>query len=403
MKIIYLTIYFFLALSKSIYSQDNNSRIEWKIGSRPSEISLNQFVHFISKIKLDFPQQYSHPYIQNGWNFCKDTLFTEALIQFNMGFNSKNSNVDLLWGKGLAFAGLKNYDSSLTYLWSAYNLNVDNIYLIMSIGNIYEQMDLESKDFGKSKYLDSALEVYKNAFLLYPKYDYLFYCWGRALSAKGDFSESINKFNYAKILGYKVENDVIMRFADAGKKFLEASIIAELSGFNSRLDLLIYINVEEQNMFVSRNNSIVKAFRVSTGKTGSEYGAKMGTNQTPLGIHKIVDKIGDGAEFGSIFKSRRNTGRIAPIVKDSAGLLSKLHDYVLTRVFIIDGLEDGINKGRDMNGKLVDSKARCIYIHGTNNELMLGTPVSYGCIRMFNDDAIELFNLVPIGTYVIIE
>lgn len=56
-----------------------------------------------------------------------------------------------------------------------------------------------------------------------------------------------------------------------------------------------------------------------------------------------------------------------------------------------------------MNGKLVDSKARCIYIHGTNNELMLGTPVSYGCIRMFNDDAIELFNLVPIGTYVIIE
>ena len=114
----------------------------------------------------------------------------------------------------------------------------------------------------------------------------------------------------------------------------------------------------------------INATKKAAELAGSEYGAKMGTNQTPLGIHKIVDKIGDGAEFGSIFKSRRNTGRIAPIVKDSAGLLSKLHDYVLTRVFIIDGLEDGINKGRDMNGKLVDSKARCIYIHGTNNELI---------------------------------
>lgn len=37
-------------------------------------------------------------------------------------------------------------------------------------------------------------------------------------------------------------------------------------------------------------------------------------------------------------------------------------------------------------------------IHGTDNPASIGTAASHGCIRMYNEDVIELYNLVPIGT-----
>lgn len=39
-------------------------------------------------------------------------------------------------------------------------------------------------------------------------------------------------------------------------------------------------------------------------------------------------------------------------------------------------------------------------IHGTNNPSSIGKDVSNGCIRMFNEQVIELSNLVSIGTVV---
>lgn len=41
-------------------------------------------------------------------------------------------------------------------------------------------------------------------------------------------------------------------------------------------------------------------------------------------------------------------------------------------------------------------------IHGTNNPASIGHEVSHGCIRMYNQDVIELSMLVPIGTRVTI-
>jgi lipoprotein-anchoring transpeptidase ErfK/SrfK len=45
---------------------------------------------------------------------------------------------------------------------------------------------------------------------------------------------------------------------------------------------------------------------------------------------------------------------------------------------------------------------RYIYIHGTPEDQPLGVPGSHGCIRMSNTDVIELFELVPAGTEVLI-
>ena len=41
-------------------------------------------------------------------------------------------------------------------------------------------------------------------------------------------------------------------------------------------------------------------------------------------------------------------------------------------------------------------------IHGTNEPATIGTNVSSGCIRMMNQDVIDLYNRVPLGARVIV-
>ncbi|MNG23774.1 putative L,D-transpeptidase YkuD [compost metagenome] len=41
-------------------------------------------------------------------------------------------------------------------------------------------------------------------------------------------------------------------------------------------------------------------------------------------------------------------------------------------------------------------------IHGTNDPSSIGREVSHGCIRMYNEDVLQLSDLVPLGTKVTI-
>jgi lipoprotein-anchoring transpeptidase ErfK/SrfK len=70
----------------------------------------------------------------------------------------------------------------------------------------------------------------------------------------------------------------------------------------------------------------------------------------------------------------------------------------MSRIMWLEGMEPGRNKGG-----YVDTYQRYIYIHGTNHEGDIGTPSSIGCIRMRNQDIVELFRLVDVGTEVLIE
>ena len=88
---------------------------------------------------------------------------------------------------------------------------------------------------------------------------------------------------------------------------------------------------------------------------------------------------------GLCFVSRRAVkGQILPPAAWRAG---GGRDYVLTRILWLEGLEPGVNRGAG-----IDSRARYIYIHGTNQEQLLGTPASHGCIRMANADVISFFD-----------
>lgn len=172
---------------------------------------------------------------------------------------------------------------------------------------------------------------------------------------------------------------------------------------NKNVDPFIYVDVKSQILFLIENKKILKTYVISSGKNGSKYGAISGSLQTPLGLHKIYMKIGDDAKIGQIFISKLNTKRVAKIYKEGDRYPPNITDDVLTRILVLDGLEKGINKGQNKKNLNVDAFLRGIYIHGTNNESALGQSASHGCIRMFNKEVIELYDLVKVGTFVLIQ
>ncbi|MBM3877158.1 MAG: L,D-transpeptidase [Verrucomicrobia bacterium] len=129
---------------------------------------------------------------------------------------------------------------------------------------------------------------------------------------------------------------------------------------------------------------LAKRFRVSTSRFG--IGQVADSNRTPLGLHRIAQKIGGGWPVGTVFKGRKPVGftwkglPLAPIT---------------TRILWLEGLEPGFNRGGN-----VDSFARYIYIHGTGDEPSLGRPASHGCIHLAADDLMPLFDELPVGTLV---
>ena len=158
-------------------------------------------------------------------------------------------------------------------------------------------------------------------------------------------------------------------------------------------EVSIRIVISDQKLYLLENKRVVKEYDVSSSKYGT--GNKAGSNKTPVGMHKVVSKFGKKAKPNTIFKSRRNTGRIAEINYDTE---KSSGDFITSRILWLSGLEEGVNKGRD-----IDSYLRHIYIHGTPDEGLIGNPASHGCIRMRNSDVIELFDLVPVGTIVNIQ
>ena len=155
------------------------------------------------------------------------------------------------------------------------------------------------------------------------------------------------------------------------------------------LDTAILIDGYDNKLFLVHSGDnglkIISGYDVSASKYG--YGYERGSNQTPWGVHRIAGKYGEGQPSGMSFYDRRPTGEIATIYTDSTDVDE---DPVTSRIFWLQGLQD-INR---------TSYWRFIYIHGTHEEGLIGTPQSKGCIRMKNEDVIDLFDKVPTGTHV---
>ncbi len=110
-----------------------------------------------------------------------------------------------------------------------------------------------------------------------------------------------------------------------------------------RSNYSITINVKGHSLTLYKDKKVYKTYKVAVGKPSTP---------TPKGTFRIVNKaVKPGGPFGARWM----------------GLNAPNGDYG---------------------------------IHGTNNPSSIGKDVSNGCIRMYNKDVIEVFNLVFIGTVV---
>ncbi len=153
----------------------------------------------------------------------------------------------------------------------------------------------------------------------------------------------------------------------------------------------IEISITNQELILIDDNGVIKIYKISSSKFGE--GSKENSFKTPLGKHEIKKMIGKNVPAGGRFIGRVYTGEIFPIYSDQEIYVKE--DVVQSRILWLSGLEENINKGKE-----IDSFARYIYIHGTPEEWLLGTKASKGCIRMSNQDVIELFDKVHEGMIV---
>tara|TARA_B110000305_G_scaffold1173_1_gene1169 strand:+ start:629 stop:1219 length:591 start_codon:yes stop_codon:yes gene_type:complete len=164
------------------------------------------------------------------------------------------------------------------------------------------------------------------------------------------------------------------------------------SKYGQQFKELIYVSIKNQKLYHISDNTINVEYTISSAKKG--IGNIRNSDKTPIGLHYIKEKYGQKTPINGRMIARKFEGLIATIYQDTS---SSKTDDITSRILWLAGLEEGINKGGN-----VDSYQRYIYIHGTSEEGKLGTPASHGCIRMSNLDVINLFDKVKEGTKVLI-
>lgn len=164
----------------------------------------------------------------------------------------------------------------------------------------------------------------------------------------------------------------------------------DLNAINTKL----VINITEQTLTLYQHQQKVLQYSVSTAKNG--IGSQQDSGCTPLGRHLIAQKIGSDEPINTVFVGRVPTGEI---YSDKLAAMHPNRDWILSRILWLAGLEEGMNKGKNELGGC-DTYQRYIYIHGTPDSEPMGAAYSHGCIRMRNQDVIELYDKVVEGTFV---
>lgn len=154
----------------------------------------------------------------------------------------------------------------------------------------------------------------------------------------------------------------------------------------------LHVKPSSQKMYLYHNGEIESFYEISTAANG--MGELKNSFATPRGWHCIRAKIGTGAPKGAVFVGRRWTKEI---FSDKLFESSKDRDWILTRIMWLSGLEPGFNR---LNN--VDTMQRYVYIHGCPEQRMQHRPMTRGCVGMYQDDVIELFEKIKFGTKIFI-
>ncbi|HIQ33867.1 MULTISPECIES: cell wall-recycling L,D-carboxypeptidase ElsL [Acinetobacter] len=143
----------------------------------------------------------------------------------------------------------------------------------------------------------------------------------------------------------------------------------------------VVIDLAQQTLSLPKHN---KFYVISSGKNG--IGEQENSGKTPRGWHRVAQKVGENSPQNSVFIARQPTGEV---YDQQLAQQFPQRDWILSRILWLDGLEQGFNHGEGC-----DTFKRYIYIHGTPDTEPMGIPMSHGCIRMKNDEIIELFDLI---------
>ena len=138
------------------------------------------------------------------------------------------------------------------------------------------------------------------------------------------------------------------------------------------------VSIDDQTLKFIEGDQCLCSYDVSTAIKG--MGFLVDSYRTPTGNFRVCEKIGDGENSGTIFKQRVPVGQWQPDGNPDG-------DLVLTRILRLEGLDV----------ENANTLERFIYVHGTNQESLLGQPASQGCVRLGNKDMIDLFNRVEEG------
>ena len=144
----------------------------------------------------------------------------------------------------------------------------------------------------------------------------------------------------------------------------------------------INVSIGEQKLRLFEGDALMAEYVISSAANG--IGFDEGSYCTPTGRFEVSEKIGEGEPSGTIFRSRQPTGVWDGTQSDD--------DMVLTRILRLHGLD----------AENANTMERYIYIHGTNQEALLGEPVSCGCVRMANADIVDLYDRIEVGVPLVI-
>lgn len=142
----------------------------------------------------------------------------------------------------------------------------------------------------------------------------------------------------------------------------------------------IVIDSRTQSLSLFQGADLLFAAPVSTSRFG--LGFENGSHKTPTGMFRIHQKVGGEMPVGTVFKGRK------PVTTPLDWSVEP--DLITSRILWLDGLDEENALTRE----------RYIYIHGTNQEQLIGQAASSGCIRMRNADVVRLFDLVDVGALV---
>ena len=264
---------------------------------------------------------------------------------------------EMIYNKAENFVDKKNYDKAAS--------------AFVMVVNGYPESDVAEKSLrrlaeislGKGEY-ESAVYYYQRLLKDFPKIK----DFDKIKKEIGDLRLKIMKSSKktGDSIEYEVQpGDSLIKIAKNFNTTVE--LIKNMNNLRSdiiRIGQRLKINVSKFSIFVDKSDNILILNK--DGEDFKTYVISTGTdNSTPVGEFKIINKMVK-----------------PPWTKPGVG--------------VITADSDEYELGERWMGISVPSYG----IHGTNDESTIGGQVTSGCIRMKNNEVIELYNIVTTGTEV---